>query len=225
MKVLIQCAGSKIEEASTLIRNGQEIKFVARPTLGSDQCCPWDNIDGNNSPTWIDCLRSFNDNAQQGLPPGVTWGQGVPTQAIHLYSDAIYERIADAVGAENVYILSAGFGLVRGTDVIPKYNITFSNANKVLLNARITSRRRIPLGTLRNEIGGADQIHLFLTPNYISYFLGANPTFNTNRLSLHWRAGQTVPDGLEQVAIQQHVIAKRTNWQYIAADRFIDALA
>lgn len=226
MKVVIQCAGNKDEQSSTICRNGNELIFVANPSIGTNQCSPWQNINGANGATWIECLRSFNDGIPQALPDGITWGMGFPTNAINLYSNAIYQRLAATIGAQNVYILSAGYGLVRGTDVIPKYNITFSSGAKVPRNARITPNVRVPLGTLRSNIEGDDPIHLFLTPKYISYWLNAfKHNIDLNRLVLHWRSVQSFPDMWRNNGGEiMHDITAKLNWQYIAANQFLDGI-
>lgn len=224
MKVVIQCAGDKDDGAATLCQNGQELRFVARPVPGTNQRSPWQRVTGSNGPTWIECLRSFNDAPQRNLPQGVAWGRGTPTRAADLYSNPIYQRLACAIGVANVYILSAGWGLVRGTDVIPTYNITFSAGQNVPPHARITPKDRVPLGNLRNGVEGDDQIHLFLTPKYISYWLNAGLIIKPNRLVLHWRAGQALPDGLGNVERITFETDARMNWHYGAADEFLDGI-
>ena len=49
-------------------------------------------------------------------------------EAYSLYKNSVYRELAAKVGIENLYILSAGWGLVRSTFLLPMYDITFSSS-------------------------------------------------------------------------------------------------
>ena len=51
------------------------------------------------------------------------------------YSD-LYKRLVEVFKIENVYILSAGWGLVRASFRLPKYDITFSSNSGVARHKR-----------------------------------------------------------------------------------------
>ena len=48
--------------------------------------------------------------------------------AYRLYRNPIYERLVDRLGLQNVYILSAGWGLIWADFLTPYYDITFSQS-------------------------------------------------------------------------------------------------
>jgi hypothetical protein len=73
----------------------------------------------STSKTWREHLHAYNSHG--GNPNHLL-------QAGELYSLPAYRQLfrADAVGPENLYILSAGWGLVRSDFFLPDYDITFS---------------------------------------------------------------------------------------------------
>jgi hypothetical protein len=48
--------------------------------------------------------------------------------AYRLYENRVYGRLVEAFGVENIYILSAGWGLIRADFLTPYYDITFSHS-------------------------------------------------------------------------------------------------
>jgi len=98
------------------IKNGRS-RVYARPDDRSD-----------TGTLWRDVLLKYNrepDGNPLGLYP-----------AHQLYENKAYWRLADELGVQNVYILSAGWGLIRADFLTPYYDITFS------LSADAYKRRR-----------------------------------------------------------------------------------
>jgi hypothetical protein len=50
--------------------------------------------------------------------------------AYRLYADDLYRRLANRFGVQNLYILSAGWALIRADFLTPYYDITFSQTRK-----------------------------------------------------------------------------------------------
>jgi hypothetical protein len=46
--------------------------------------------------------------------------------AFQLYQNEAYRRLADKVGTQKLYILSAGWGLIGAMFLTPSYDITFT---------------------------------------------------------------------------------------------------
>ena len=125
MIAVIQCQGRKRMDAGTLkTASGLAVDFVARPEIApaKDNCVyarpddqPEDGL------TWRQLVQDYNNlpNNPLGLYP-----------AVQLYRDAIYERLACRLGLQNLYILSAGWGLIRANFLIPAYDITFSSMKR-----------------------------------------------------------------------------------------------
>ena len=125
MKVVIQCAATKSPHAGRLkTRTGRPVQFVARPAdVPADRrdtfhyARPDDVADDGR--TWRQQLCDYNarpDNPHGLLP------------AHELYTNPVYGDLVAAYGSHNVLVLSAGWGLVRSTYLLPDYSITFSNS-------------------------------------------------------------------------------------------------
>jgi len=127
MKVVIQCAGKKRDEAGRLSdEEGTSVSFVAHPELynytadAPRQCRPDDEA-GSGVGTWRDVLNRYNERYnREGSNPDHLLA------ASDLYRDRTYRDLVDALGSDSVYILSAGWGLVRAGFLLPYYDITFS---------------------------------------------------------------------------------------------------
>lgn len=123
--VVIQCAGRKNPKAGCFrARGGQRVVFVARPDEappkpGVVYARPDDMSDDGRS-TWRARLLAYNDGSSENelelLP------------AYQLYARQEYRELVEAFGAERVFILSAGWGLIRSEFLTPYYDITFSNS-------------------------------------------------------------------------------------------------
>jgi hypothetical protein len=122
MIVVIQCAASKAHGAGHFLTPaGVPVTFVAHPKIApvDDQhlyARPDDDCGSGKS--WRDVLLDYN-NAPRGNPLGLL-------PAYRLYENPVYERLGDKVGIANVYILSAGWGLIRADFLTPYCDITFS---------------------------------------------------------------------------------------------------
>src|SRR5687767_7904212 len=117
MIAVIQCAASKRSGAGTLVTaDGRPVKFVAEPALAprNDDVVyarPGDKSDGERS--WRQVLVAYNKEEIEnpfGLLP-----------AWRLYGHPVYARLVGRLGAENVYILSAGWGLISASFLTPDY--------------------------------------------------------------------------------------------------------
>lgn len=122
MIVTIQCAASKSPNAGHLVTaEGKPVTFVAHPEIApkNDSCVyarPDD--DASEGKSWRDILLGYNRQPNHN-PLGVL-------PAYRLYENPVYERLVHTLGVEDVYILSAGWGLIRSDFLTPYYDITFS---------------------------------------------------------------------------------------------------
>jgi hypothetical protein len=99
---------------------GRPVVFVANPELAPpDDSVSYARPDdiSDSGKSWRDVLLEYNetggDNAL-GLCPGY-----------QLYQNRIYAQLVDRFGLRKVYILSAGWGLIRADFLTPHYDITF----------------------------------------------------------------------------------------------------
>ncbi len=73
--------------------------------------------------TWRDALRRYNEEGEN--PYELCQAADLYTPNEHVFRN-LYRELADAFGCESVFILSAGWGLIRADFWTPDYNITFS---------------------------------------------------------------------------------------------------
>ena len=128
MIVVISCAGSKSADAGRLqTPDGKPVSFVAHPEQqaesrrepGVEYVHP--DAESGFGGTWRERLADYNREHRRtgGNPHGL-----LPAYA--LYKNRIYRDLVEKSSAESVFILSAGWGLIRSDFLTPQYDITFS---------------------------------------------------------------------------------------------------
>ena len=217
MIVVIQCAASKRSDAGHLVTaTGELVDFVAHPQIAprdSDRVYARPDDLCENGTSWRRLLLKYNDD------PG-----GNPLRlypAYQLYENKVYGRLVDRFGLENVYVLSAGWGLIRADFFTPYYDITFSSSADAYKRRRKTDRyddfRMLP-SDAKNDIvffGGKDYLPLFcsltdtIRSRTIAFFNSASiPQFSgctfrrfqtTTRTNWHYECANAVLDGLIRI--------------------------
>ncbi len=161
--VVIQCAGRKNPDAGYWRdSNGRKVLFVAHPELLEEgksilHVKPDDIISGTNL-SWRDELLRYNES------PGSNPLNLLP--AWKLYKNKTYELLARKYGTDRLYILSAGWGLVRADFLLPAYDITFSYVDK---KDKFKQRRKKDhYNDFRMLSASSDQpVIFFLAKNYV----------------------------------------------------------
>lgn len=122
MIVVIQCAGGKRKKAGHLEDAGRKVLFVADPASApqSDSVI-YKRPDGaaSSGRSYRDVLEDYNRNQREDNPLGLF-------PAWKLYKNDAYRALKKHFGIDSLYILSAGWGLVAGKYLLPKYDVTFS---------------------------------------------------------------------------------------------------
>lgn len=140
--------------------------------------------------------------------------------AYKLYDNEIYRSLVTKYGIERIYILSAGWGIIRSDFLTPNYNITFSKSKNVNKEFRRNQKDiyndlcQISLDSTEDLIflGGIDYQPLFnkLTKNYkgrrIIFYNSVNLPKITNCKFVKFETTQ------------------RTNWQYTCAKQLITGI-
>ena len=210
MKIVISCAGSKVKHAGRIrTADGKPVEFVACPDKvvnrepGVIYARPDDvSIDGS---TWRQKLLDHNGSLSKSEPSDLL-------PAYQLYKPRVYQRLVDVFGLENVYILSAGWGLVSASFRLPKYDITFnSSADR--------SKRR----DKRADYDDFNQLNLdsredllFFSGMCYVHLFGELTAYYEGRRIVYFKSKKTRCDGADLV----YFYTKRsTNWQYECADR------
>jgi hypothetical protein len=219
MKVIIQCAGWKQSNAGRLKNvSGADVLFVIRPDLcpGDGQssiyyCRPDDPVEPGLG-TWRETLVAYNRSGEN--PYGLS-------AAADLYRPAVYRSLVSAFGRENIFILSAGWGLIRSDFLTPDYDITFSTQAPDW--ARRPKQLVEPLTDLNHlassRMSPAEPIHFFGGRDYLP-LLRALTTGLAAKIVVHHKGSPPAYSGFTYEAF---CCNRNQNWHYAAADAFINA--
>lgn len=212
MIVVIQCQGKKTR---VFLKNalGKPIIFVAQPALApSDDSFIYVRPDDEAETviSWRQVLLDYNRDGRnpQGLLP-----------AYELYQQPIYRRLAEAVTADKLYILSAGWGLIPATFLTPYYDITFS---QVKPDQKFKQRRKADryddLAMIPRDT--KDQIVFFGSRSYVPLFGALTHEVHSEKV-VFFKAEE--PPDAPGCTLREFTNAKRdTNWQYDCANAFLD---
>lgn len=136
---MIQCAAGKDPSAGHMMtEKGQPVVFVADPqNAPSDKSVIYKRPDdpARQGFSWREMLIKYNrehKDSSSHNPLGLL-------PAWRLYRNPAYGELFSAFGAGNVFILSAGWGLIPAGFLTPYYDITFSPSAK---GANAYKRRR-----------------------------------------------------------------------------------
>ena len=211
MKIVIQCAARKRQHAGHL-RNerGESVLFVAEPQLaprGHHVVYARPDDRASEGQTWRERLMEVNRSPQ-------TNSYGL-LSAVDLYENPAYRGLAAKFGHENLYILSAGWGLIPANFLTPAYDITFS-AGADPYKRRRTSPPYEDLCLLPTD---SDESLLFLGgKDYLHLFDRLTARVRGKRIVLFNSATTPRMPGCD---LLRFVTTTRTNWHYEAAQALI----
>ena len=212
MIIVIQCAGRKKPDAGHLLSpSGKPILFVADPASAPvhpayEYARPDDPAGDGLS--WRQVLLQYNAKGAVnplGLCP-----------AYQLYKNRVYGRLVDRFGLDRVYILSAGWGLIRSDFLTPNYDITFSvDAEPYKLR-----RKRAKYADFRMLATGGDEEVVFLGGiDYVGLFGDLTKAIES-RKTVYYNSEKA--PFVEGCAFERFVTKGRTNWHYRCAQGLID---
>lgn len=137
--LVIPCAARKRANAGRLLaEDGTPVQFVANPAAtprNPNVAYRRPDDVALSSLSWRQVLQQYNEayrgrgNNPLGLLP-----------AWQLYEEPTYGRIVDRLGEANVFILSAGWGLIPAAFLTPDYDITFSASGEGYARRRTGER-------------------------------------------------------------------------------------
>ena len=211
---VIQCASKKRFDAGHFVADdGRKVLFVADPALAPARqslrfARPDDETPAGH--TYRERLEQYNRANRTDNP----WGL---LPAWQLYVPGAYRALVNALGEGNVFILSAGWGLVSADYLLPDYDITFSSSAK---GQHAYKRRRhsdrhyrdfsmLPQDTTKHVFffGGKDYLALFC-------ILTANVRQRTAFVN-----SSTMPRGMNCRTVRYETTTK-TNWHYECVNDF-----
>jgi hypothetical protein len=212
MITVIQCAASKRPDAGHLVAaSGKLVDFVAHPQIAPrdpDRVYARADDIREDGTSWRQLLLKYNEN------PGDNPLRLYP--AYQLYENKTYGRLVDRFELKNVYILSAGWGLIPADFLTPFYDITFSPSACAYKRRRKTDQyqdfRMLPDDT-KNDIvffGGKD---------YLPLFCSLTETIRSRKIVFFNSASVPRCNGY---TFRRFETTTRTNWHYECANAFVD---
>lgn len=208
--VVIQCAARK-QGAGFRSGQGLPVRFVARPDLAAPEpgtrLAHPDNVSDRAGAAWREVLADYNAAfVRSGENPFNL------RQAWALYAHPVYAALERRFGLSNLYILSAGWGLIRAGYLTPDYDITFSSQA-----APISIRTRQQ--TFRDHRHLADDIEgpvIFIGgAAYLPHFLRLTAGVRAPRRAFFNAAQAPTAD---QCQVIRYETTRRTNWHYGCAE-------
>lgn len=213
MKVVIQCAGGKKATAGCFkTADNQNILFVANPNIAKETSgyiyySPI-NLSEKNI-TWSKELSNYNkqnENHHHLLP------------AYELYDNNIYREIVKKIGVKNVFILSAGWGLIRADFLIPNYNITFSKNNKIKAEFKRDKKDDYP-DLCHVPLDSTDDLVFFGGKDYQPLFDKLTAKYRGSRIVFYNSVNHPK---MENCRFQKYETRQRTNWHYSCAKELLE---
>ena len=211
MKIVIQCAAQKQPGAGRMrTADGRSVFFVAHPSrVDSNDGAVYAHPDEpcGEGRTWRDHLLAHNESPK-GNPLGLL-------PAYRLYRNQAYQALAQAMGVGNLFILSAGWGLIPGSFLTPDYDITFSSsAGPAKRRTRRDSFKDLRILDTAND----DPIVFFGGKDYFPLFSELTDHYRGRRVAIYNSQSQPQAEGVECVLFET---TARTNWHYQAVKAFL----
>jgi hypothetical protein len=207
--IVIQCASSKARDAGYFrALDGRAVVFVADPAAAParDDClyARPDDVADDGAGTWRDQVSSYNAERRMINPFGLR-------PAYQLYTPATYQDLVTALGIDRVYVLSAGWGLIRADFLTPNYDITFSHAGARHARRRLTDRyldfQQMPAATPGPVVFLGGQ-------SALASFAALTGGLAAERVIMHASEWIETPPGCRSV---RYKTTAKTNWHYLCA--------
>jgi hypothetical protein len=211
MKIVIQCAASKVADAGYMVtKDCRPVLFVAKPDLvpaGEKIIFARPDDLAEDGKSWRN--RVLNYNKGPGSNP-----LNLHT-AYRLYEEDVYRNLVNRFGLRNVFILSAGWGLIGAGFLTPMYDITFS-ANADNYRRRKKDDRYDDFNFL--PLNSYDDLIFFGTKSYHPLFLELTKDYSGERVVFY---NSTTPPKLQGCKLKPFIARTRTNWHYECVSRFL----
>jgi hypothetical protein len=212
MIVVIQCAAAKRRDAGRLVsEGGKPVTFVAKP-----ESAPADGVHtyarpddpSGNGKSWREILLEYNERPGNN-PLGLY-------RAYQLYENRAYGQLVDAFGLENVYILSAGWGLIGAGFLTPYYDITFSPSAEGYKRRRKEDWYR---DFCMRPTDDCSEIVFLGGKDYVPLFCSVTAAVRNKRTVFY---NSAFPPDAPGCTPRKFPTSRRTNWHYECADSLIN---
>ena len=225
MKIVIVCAGSKRAGAGLMKTvNGTPVMFVGNSQHETVPSCPDRQFAKPDDfaecgKTWRERLCDYNKKFQEdGDNPCGLLSAGKLYQPKDPYRE-IYSDLVNKYGIENVYILSAGWGLVSADFLLPNYDITYTQNVKKEEKYKCRQKRDgyKDFNRLPNE--ETDRVVFFGGKSYLKPFCELTEGYAGERIVFyHSKNTQKVPG----IRLINYPCKNAYTWVYAAAQELID---
>lgn len=211
MKIVIQCAATKVLDAGYMMgSSGKRVLFVAHPEKapsgGGFVLARPDDV-AMNGKTWRELLLDYNERTDNPL---------ALRAAYQLYKDRTYQILVDAYGIHDVFILSAGWGLIRASFLTPVYDITFSNSAE---DYKRRSRRDQYDDLCMLPWDANDDVVFFGGKDYLPLFCRLTHKYQGRR-HIFYNSTKSKPEA-PGCNLILYPTSTRTNWHYSCTKDFI----
>ena len=207
MKIVMPCAAGKKEEAGYFMSGNRRVLFVANPALvqaSPDVIYARPDDISPEGKTWRQLLSEYNSRAENPFNLA---------HAIDLYENDAYRGLAKKFGMENVFILSAGWGLVSADFRLPQYDITFKK-----LKGNDAHKTRGKKDAYQDYIHlakqGEDLVAFVGVKDYLDFFVSMTRGRKSRRI-VFYNSGTTPK--VEGCEVRRYKTQQRTAWQYSCA--------
>lgn len=214
MIVVIQCAARKAPDAGCFLdEQGRRVLFVADPSAVPDGDTDTvyarsDDVSPSGA-SWRALVSDYNRSGEN--PFGLK-------RAAELYQHPVYRRLEDRFGSANLYILSAGWGLIPANFLTPLYDITFS-AQAERWKRRRSRDRYADFALLRKDASGP--VIFFGGNDYLPQFGQLTSGIDARRYYFTRSARTVQPPGCTPLSFET---TTRTNWHYQCAAAVLDGV-
>lgn len=212
MIVVIQCAGRKrLNGGSLCTTSGEQVQFVgdpskAPPRAGQVYARP-DDPAGDGS-SWREKLAAY----QYGENP-----HGL-LKAYKLYDAPVYEELVRRFGEERIFILSAGWGLIRADFLTPSYDITFSKQARNKHPHVFRDRKDSYLDFCQLDQASDEPLYFFGGQDYLPLFVALTSAVRGGRVIYY---DSKDPPDAPGCRVERYFTSSKTNWHYGCAQRFM----
>jgi hypothetical protein len=206
---VIQCASRKQPEAGHLhTADGSRVVFVAQPDRapaepGTFYAHPDDLTESGLS--WREELLKYNRTPEHnplGLLP-----------AWELYAHPTYRALAGHFQVPQLFVLSAGWGLIKGNFLTPYYDITFA-AGAEAFKKRGKADKYGDFMMLPDD----QDVVFFGAREYVPLFCALTKGLSAKRTVFYRAAREPEAAGCE---LRRYITEARTNWHYLCAKDFV----
>ncbi|HEY3129319.1 MAG TPA: hypothetical protein VGL91_07660 [Acidobacteriota bacterium] len=210
MKVVIQCSATKDQTAGSFSMNGRRVKFVAHPELHEEASSRAlfrpDDMIPSMSNSWRTHLLTYNRRADN---PDHLLG------AADLYSPPVYRRLLNHIGPESLFILSAGWGLIRSDFLLPEYDITFSSQGEPWKRRTKTDPFSDFAHLTESDIAHDESVYFFGGRNYLPLYYRLTCGLMARKVVYFTSTNISTDQGFHHIRYG----SAGTNWHYRCAGR------